>query len=62
MDPGGGGARGRGPWGVGPGNLARRPKETSYRKVSYRGAACLPKENHHKRRSTKNFLKYYDRV
>ena len=39
MGPGGA------PGGVGPGNLARRPRETPYRKVSYRGVACLPKEN-----------------
>ena len=62
----GDGALGEGPegraQGDGPRQLGRRPKETSYWKVSCMSADCLPKENHHKRRSTKNFLKYYDRA
>ena len=61
---------------MGPSSWARRPEGTSYWKVSCRRATACPREksfslarnlktltcDHHKRRSTKNFLKYYNRA
>ena len=67
MEKGGGGSwargkgPGRGPRRIGPRQLGPKAERTSYWKVSCRRAGGLPKGNHHKKRSTKNFLKYYNR-